>query len=116
MSAFQVALVRHIHAGLMGSTRKPPPSAVLGQAFLQCVGVVVGNAQEAGSHGTVVGVGLGVVAHGDDGDGTAVEVAFAADNHHFVVGDALLDHTPTAGQLQGRLAASAPVFMGKTLS
>ena len=76
---------------------------MLGEAFLQRVGIVVGDAQEAGSHGTVVGIALGVVAHSDDGDGAAVEVTLAADNLHLIVGDAFFHHAPAAGQLQASL-------------
>ena len=99
----QVAIVRHIDAGLTLDGFEQEARhllAVFSEAFLQRVGIVVGNAQEAGGHGTIVGVALGVVAHGDDGDGAAVEVTLAADDFHLVVGDAFFHHTPTAGQLQ----------------
>ena len=76
--------------------------AFLLKHFLKSIGVVVGDADEAGSHGAVVGVALGVIAHGDDGDGTAMEVAFAAHDFHLVVRDTFFDDTPTAGELEAR--------------
>ena len=71
----------------------------------QGVHVVVGYAYEAGRQRSVLVVRAGIVAHGDHGDGAAVEVALAADNLDFVVLNALLHRTPAAGQLQGRLHA-----------
>ena len=106
VALLEVALIGDIDARLALDGLQQETShlgAVLGQHLLQRVGIVVGDAQETGGHGAVVGVALGVVAHGDDGDGAAVEVALAADNHHLVVGDALLHHAPATGQLQSRL-------------
>ncbi len=102
----QIALVGDVHAGLALDRLDEETGnlvAVLLQHLLQRVGVVVGYADETGSHRAVVGIALRVVAHSDDGDGAAVEVAFAADNHNLVVLDAFLDDAPAAGQLQGCL-------------
>ena len=85
------------------------------QYLFQCGGVVVGDSDETRGHGAIVGIALGVVAHSDDGDGTAVEVAFAAYNHYLFVLNAFLDNTPAAGKLQGCFVGFCTAIHGQHL-
>ncbi len=114
----QIALVGDINAGLAldGFEQETGNGvAVFLQHALKGIGVVVGDADETGSHGTVVGVALGVVAHSDDGDGAAVEVAFAADDLHVLILDTFLHHAPAASQLEAGLVGFGTSVHGQHL-
>ena len=89
--------------------------AIFLERLLKRLGIIVGDADETGGQGTVVGVAAGVIAHGDDSHGAAVEVTLAADDLHLVVGDALLGNTPATGELQGGLDALGTGVHGEHL-
>ena len=104
VALLQIAIIRNKHTSLAldGFCNETADFvAILLESLFKSLGIVVGNADESGSQRTVVGVRTGVVAHGDDGHGASVEVAFAADNLDLVVGNTLLHGTPAAGKLQG---------------
>ena len=79
--------------------------AIFVERVFERLGIIVGDADETGGQGTVVGIAVRIIAHGDDSDGAAVEVALAADDFHLVIVDTFLDNTPATGELQGGLNA-----------
>ena len=104
----QVAIVGHEDASLSldGLGNKGAHLvAIFVEGTAQGLHVVIRNTDEARRQRTILGVGAGVVAHGDDGHGAAMEVAVAADDFDLIVADAFLHGTPTASQLQGSLNA-----------
>ena len=79
--------------------------ALLVEHLLQGLRIIIRYAYEARSERSVLCIRAGVVAHGDDRYGSAVEVAVAANHLDLVVGNAFLHGAPAAGQLQSSLHA-----------
>ena len=102
----EIALVRDIDAGFTLDGLDDHGAnlvTLLVQHFAQRLGVVIGNVDETGREGSVLGIAVRVVGHGDDGDGPAMEIAVRHDDEGLVLGDALHFVTPAAGQLEGCL-------------